>query len=184
MKRAIWILPAILLFSLAARAQETPSWEIGGAYSYMRADINGSNFSMNGGQGSATQNINNWFGGRFEVNAYHGTEGSSTVSAQTFTWGPVFSYRHFKSVTPFAHFQLGAIHASQGYLGISQSAIKFAMAGGAGADIRLNKYASIRLQGDYMLSRFLTLNQNNIEGTVGLVLRFGNVSHAPWFGSK
>ncbi len=140
----------------------------------MEADIHGANFHMNGANGSATENVNNWFGGRFEVAAYHGTEAGASVSAQTVTYGPVFSYRHFRTFTPYAHLQLGIIHASQGYLGISQSALKFAMVGGGGVDVRLSKMVAVRLQADYMLSRFLTLNQNNIQGTVGLVLRFGN----------
>jgi|HubBroStandDraft_2_1064218.scaffolds.fasta_scaffold619014_1 hypothetical protein len=177
MKRALWIIPAILLLSISARAQDMSAWEITGGYSYLRADINGSNFSLNGGGASATQNVNNWFGGRFELNAYHGVEAGTTVAAQTFTWGPVFSYRHFKTFNPYTHFQLGAVHASEGYLGISQSAFKFAMVGGAGVDVRVNRYASVRVQADYLLTRFLGLNQNNIQGSVGLVLHFGKKSN-------
>ncbi len=174
MKRVIWIIPAIFLLSLTARAQETPAWDISGGFSYLKADLGSSSFNLLGATGSATENLNSWFGGRVEVSAYHGAEAGSTVSAQTVTYGPVFSYRKFKMVTPFANLQLGAIHASQGYLGISQSAIKFAMLGGGGADVRINKMASIRVQADYLMTRFLGLGQNNIQGSVGLVFRFGN----------
>jgi hypothetical protein len=173
LKKVLWIVPAIFLLTITAQAQETPGWELSGGYSYLRADINGANFHLNGATGSATQNVNSWFGGRFEVGVYHGNEAGTTVSAQTVTYGPVFSYRHFRTINPYVHVQLGAIHGSQGYLGISQSAFKFAMVGGGGADVRINQYASVRLQGDYIMSRFLGLNQNNIQGTVGLVLRFG-----------
>jgi hypothetical protein len=175
MKRVIWIIPAILLLSFTARAQEqgTPAWEISGGYTYLKANLGGSSFNLNGATTSATENLNSWFGGRLEVSAYHGNEAGTTVSAQTFTYGPVFSYRRLRTVTPFAHVQLGAIHASEGYLGISQGAIKFAMVGGGGADVRINKRVSVRLQADYMMSRFLTLNQNNLQGTIGLVVRFG-----------
>jgi hypothetical protein len=175
MKRIFYIIPAILLLSISARAQEslTPAWEIFGGYSYLKADLGGSSFHLNGLTTSATQNVNDWFGGRLEVSAYHGNEAGATVSAQTFTYGPVFSYRRLRTVTPFAHVQLGAIHASEGYLGISQSAIKFAMVGGGGADIKISKILSVRLQADYLMSRFLTLNQNNLQGNVGLVWHFG-----------
>ena len=173
MKRVIWIIPAILLLSITARAQETPAWEISGGYTYLKADLGGSSFHLNGATTSATQNLNSWFGGRVEVSAYHGKESGATLSAQSVTYGPVFSYRRFKTINPFAHVQLGAIHASQGYLGISQSAIKFAMVGGGGVDVQINKMASVRLQADYLMSRFLGLNQNNLQGTVGLVFRFG-----------
>ena len=175
MKRIFWIVPAILLLSISARAQEqaTPAWEISGGYSYLKANLGSSSFHLNGGVASATENLNNWFGGRFELTAYQGTEAGQSVSAQTFTYGPVFSYRRLRNITPFAKIQLGAIHGSEGYLGISKNAIKLAMVGGGGVDVRINKMASIRLQGDYLMTRFLTLDQNNIQGSVGLVLRFG-----------
>jgi hypothetical protein len=174
MKRIFWIIPAILLLSITARAQETPAWEVSGGYSYLKANLGSSSFSLNGASTSATENLNSWFGGRLEFSGYFGTVAGTRVTAQTVTYGPVFSYRRLRTITPFAHVQLGVIHGSQGYLGISQSAIKFAMVGGAGADVQINKRVSIRLQGDYMMSRFLTLNQNNIQGSVALVYRFGN----------
>ena len=55
MKRVIWIIPAILLLSFTARAQETPSWEISGGYSYLDANLNGSHFHLNGGGGSVNR---------------------------------------------------------------------------------------------------------------------------------
>lgn len=173
MKQLFWIIPAILLFAFTAQAQETPAWEISGAYTYLKADLGGTSFHLNGATTSVTQNVNSWFGGKFEVSAFHGKESGATVSAQTFTYGPVFSFRRFQAITPNAHVQLGAIHASQGYLGISQSAIKFAMVAGGGVDVQFSRIASVRFQADYLMSRFLGLNQNNLEGTVGLVFRFG-----------
>jgi len=59
------------------------------------------------------------------------------------------------------------------YLGISQSAWKFAAAPGGGIDFALNRKAAIRLDGEYLLSRFLGLTQENVNASVGLVLRFG-----------
>lgn len=174
MKRVIWIIPAILLFSIAARAQNTPAWEISGGYSYLKANLGSSSFSLNGATATATQNLNDWFGGRLEVSGYYGHVSGTTVSAQTVMYGPVFSFRKFRAVSPFVHAQLGAIHGSTGYLGISQSAFKFAMVGGGGVDVQISKRASLRLQADYMLSRFLSLNQNNLQGSVGLVYRFGS----------
>jgi hypothetical protein len=175
MKRIFWILPAILLLSISARAQEraTPAWDISAGYSYLDANLGHSNFRINGATASADENLNSVIGGRVEVSVYHGTEAGTTVSAQTITYGPVFSYRKFSAFTPYAHVQLGAIHASQGYLGISQSAIKFAAAAGGGIDVHVTKMASVRLQADYLLTRFLTLNQNNLQGSVGLVFHFG-----------
>jgi hypothetical protein len=175
MKRIFWIVPAILLLSISARAQEsiTPAWEVSGGYSYLDANLGHSSFRLNGATATATENLNSVFGGRVEVSVFHGTEAGTTVSAQTVTYGPVFSYRRFDAFTPFAHVQLGAIHASQGYLGISQSAIKFAATAGGGIDVHVTKMFSVRLQADYMLTRFLSLNQNNLLANVELVYRFG-----------
>jgi hypothetical protein len=167
MKRIFWIVPAILLLSISARAQEsiTPAWEVSGGYSYLDANLGHSSFRLNGATATATENLNSVFGGRVEVSVFHGTEAGTTVSAQTVTYGHAF--------TPFAHVQLGAIHASQGYLGISQSAIKFAATAGGGIDVHVTKMFSVRLQADYMLTRFLSLNQNNLLANVELVYRFG-----------
>ena len=186
MKRFIWIFPAILLLSLTARAQETPAWEFSGGYSYLDANLNGTHFHMNGGGGTATENLNNWFGGRIEVNAYQGNEaitvsGQSTVysvAAQTYTYGPVFSYRRYSRITPYAHVQIGAIHGSTNYLGISQSAYKFAVAPGAGLDFALNHETVIRVDGEYLLTRFLSLTQENVNASVSIVFRFGNLQSA------
>jgi opacity protein-like surface antigen len=173
MKRVIWILPAVLILCAAARAQEIPRVEITGGFSYLDANLSGSKFHLLGGGGSATENMNSWFGGRFEVNAFSGTSSGTSITAQTVTYGPVFAYRKFDRITPYAHVQFGVIHASTGYLGISTSASKFAMQAGGGADINLNHRTAIRLQADYLLSRFLNLRQNNLLFSTGVVLRFG-----------
>ncbi len=174
MKRIFWIIPAILLFTITSHAQDTtPAWDVAGTFTYLKADLSHGNFNLLGATASSTENLNNWVGGRIEISAFHGTEAGATVSAQTVTYGPVFSYRHFNGFTPYVHVQAGAIHASQGYLGISESAIKFAMVAGGGVDVRVSHVASVRLQADYMMSRFLSLNQNNLEGSVGVVFRFG-----------
>lgn len=182
MKRVIWLIPVVLLTAFTARAQQTTSaWELSGGYSYMEADLNGSHFHLNGATVSATQNLNSWFGGRVEFNGYRGNEaqtlsGTTTlysVSAQTITYGPVFSYRRYSRITPFAHVQVGAVHGSANYLGISQSAYKFAMAPGGGLDFALNQRAVIRVEGEYLLTRFLGLTQDNANVSVGLVVRFG-----------
>lgn len=174
MKRAIWILPAILIFCMTSRAQETPAWEVSGAYSYLKADLGGSNFHLSGVTASATENVNNWFGGRFEVSGYQGTVQGTKVSQQTITYGPVFSFRHLGNVTPSVHVQGGVIHGSAGYLGISQSAVRFAMVGGGGVDVKITRNAAVRVQGDYLMSNFLGQRQNNLQGSVGMVFRIGN----------
>ncbi len=176
MKRVMWLIPAILGFVFCvtrAQAQEVPAWEVAGGYSYLRVNVKSPSYGLNGGFGSLTENVNGWFGGRIEVGAFSGTESHTNVSAQTITYGPVFSTRRYQKITPFAELQLGVIHGSEGYLGISRDAFRFAMAPAVGVDLRINDRAAVRLQGDYLLTRFLGLRQDNLEGSIGLVLRFG-----------
>jgi hypothetical protein len=173
MKRLIWLLPVVLLCCTCAQAQGTPSWELSGGYSNLWVHFNGASFRLNGGNATLTENVNSWFGGRFEFNGFRGPEAGLNVSAYTLTYGPVFAYRRWDRVTPFAHVQVGAIHGNQGYLGISQDAFKLALAGGGGVDLGINRKIAVRVQADYLLTRFLGLNQNNLQTSVGLVYRFG-----------
>lgn len=172
MKRILWIIPAIFALCITTHAQSS-EWDVAGTYSYLDANLNGTKFHLNGGGGTLTENMNSWFGGRFEFSGYSGTVANRNVSAQTITYGPVFSYSHYTRVVPFANLQIGAIHASQGYLGISEPAFKFDLTGGGGVDFDINERAAIRAEADYMMTRFLDLRQDNLRFSVGLVIHLG-----------
>ena len=159
--------------------------EISGGYSYLDSNLSGTGGThnhLNGGGGSATENLNSWFGGRIEFNGYFGNETvpisgvetARSVTAQTLTYGPVFSYRRISRITPFAHVQLGAVRGGIYYQDISATAYKFALAPGGGFDFNLNRNTTIRLDGEYLITRFLNQSQNNVVATVGLVFRFGH----------
>jgi len=173
MKRLIWFLPVVLFCCAGAQAQETPAWELTGGYSNLWVHYAGTNFRLNGGNGTLTQNVNSWFGGRAEFNAFRGSQSGVNVSAYTLTYGPVFTYRKWDRFVPYAQVQIGAIHGNQGYLGISQDAFKLDVGGGGGVDLVVNRQIAVRVQAEYMLTRFLGLNQNNLQTSVGLVYRFG-----------
>ncbi len=57
MKRVMLLLPAVLMFCVTAQAQDVPRVEIAGGYSFLDANVNGSSFHLNGGFGSATENL-------------------------------------------------------------------------------------------------------------------------------
>jgi hypothetical protein len=187
MKRVLWIFPALLLFSISARAQAqesasaVPAWEFSAGYAYLDANLNGTHFHMNGANATATENVNGWFAGRIEFNGYQGNEAIATsaattlysVNAETITYGPVFSYRKFSRITPFGGVQAGAVHGSKEFLGISESAYKFALAPEAGVDFYVNRRTALRLSGEYLLTRFLGLTQQHANISAGLVFRFG-----------
>jgi hypothetical protein len=48
------------------------------------------------------------------------------------------------------------------------------MTGGGGVDVNLNRRLAVRFQGDYLMTRFLDLRQDNLQFSSGLVVRFGH----------
>src|SRR5260370_10247260 len=101
MKLFAWLIPAVLIFisCSALQAQETPAWDLSGGYSYLKADLRGTSFHLNGGAASLTENLNDLFGGRVEFNFYQGSMNCVNSSAPTPTDGAVRSYRHFAKLT-------------------------------------------------------------------------------------
>jgi len=174
MRRVLSIIPVLMFACLVANAQETPEWEFNGGYSHLFANVGNSSFNLNGGGGSIQQNVNDWFGARLEINAWGGDTAGTHVTAQTYTFGPVFSLHKYQRITPFAHVNLGAIHASAGYLGISESATKFALVPGGGVDIGLNPTWAVRVQADYLSTYFLNSRQDNFQFSAGLVFHYGH----------
>jgi hypothetical protein len=178
MKRFVWLVPAMFLFCLTAKAQDTPAWEVAGGYSYLYANLGNTNstgsFGLQGGGGSITENYNSWFGGRAEVNGYRGTESGTNVSAVTANYGPVFSYRKMDTITPWASVQLGIIQGSAGYVGTSASSFHFGLVTGGGVDVKVSPRVAVRLNADYMMSQFLGLRQDNLTFGGGIVFRFGH----------
>ena len=173
MRRLIWLIPAVLLSCFPVLAQQTPQWELSGGYSHFIANTGNNSFSLDGGGGALQENMNDWFGARIEINAFGGDTGGVHVTAQTYSFGPVFAYRRFERITPFAHVQLGAIRASSGYLGISEASTRFMVAPGGGVDIGINPRFAVRLQGDYVTTDFLNERQSNIQFSAHLVFRIG-----------
>jgi hypothetical protein len=174
MKRATWLILAFFLTCLPAMAQQTPQWEVSGGYSHLIANVGSNSFGLDGGGGALQENMNNWFGARLEINAFGGNTGGVHVTAQTYSFGPVFAYRKFERITPFAHVQLGAFRASTGYQGISQDSTRFMVAPGGGVDIGINPRFAVRLQGDYITTDFLNERQSNIQFSAHLVFRIGH----------
>jgi Outer membrane protein beta-barrel domain len=163
MKQFLWFILAGLFLSSSAQAQETPAWEISGGYSYLVGHLIHPRFHLNGVNASLDGNLNDWFGLRFDFNAYSGpasgiNNSTANPSAQTFALGPVFSLRRYRSFTPFVHLAIGGAHGNQigshGYIMPGQSSTVFATSAGGGVDFRINKWAGIRLQGNYMTTTF------------------------------
>jgi opacity protein-like surface antigen len=174
MRKAYWFMVALLVLPLTAAAQNTPVVEVFGGYSHMVGDLNNSTFNLNGVGGSVEENLNKWFGGKLDISSQFGTEAGFKVNTQTIAYGPVFSYRKNPKVRPFAEGLLGAVRGSAEYLGVSQSEYRFGAMLGGGVDVRLTDRVSLRLiQADYLMTRFSSTTQDNIQISAGLVFRFG-----------
>lgn len=164
----------LLFLSLPAMARDIPRVELFGGYSYERADISSMDLAMRGWNASITENVNNWFGGVVEFSGHYAHPAGTKVNVHSFMFGPVFSFRKMGGFTPFAHGLIGAVHGSKGYLGLSEGDFDFGAAAGGGLDIDVHRIVSIRLiQADYVVTPFLSLRQNNVRVSAGIILRFG-----------
>ena len=162
------------LFSVAAFAQEmggTPKAEIFGGYQYTRFD---GGLNANGWNTSVAGNLNNWFGIAGDFSGAYKTQNGVSFNNYTYTFGPVVSYRHNETITPFAHFLAGGYRASASFSGASGSSNGFAMMFGGGVDVKATRHVGVRaIQFDWLsLHSNGTSDNNNMRISTGLLLRY------------
>jgi hypothetical protein len=162
------------LFSVAAFAQEmggTPKAEIFGGYQYTRFD---GGLNANGWNTSVAGNLNNWFGIAGDFSGAYKTQNGVSFNNYTYTFGPVVSYRHNETFTPFAHFLAGGSRASASLNGVSGSTSGFAMMFGGGLDVKATRHVGVRaIQFDWLsLHSNGTSDNNNMRISTGLLLRY------------
>jgi opacity protein-like surface antigen len=179
MKSFFYAVCLILLVSSAASAQqesEFPRVEIFGGYSHLIGNQQGFNVSAAG-------NINNWFGvvGDFSRLSSKITEQDITekITANMYLFGPQFSYRGNKRVTPFARALIGAAtvksKVSLDNQSLEFSETNFSYGVGGGLDIRVSKNVAIRaVQADYIHTNAFGEGQHNGRLSFGVVFRFGS----------
>jgi len=176
MKKVPYAVCLSLLLCLPILAQnEAPRTEIFGGYSHSIGNAQGWNASV-------AVNPNGWFGvvsdfsGLTQKDSEQGVEGR--VRANTYLFGPQFSYRGNKRITWFVRFLFGATsvnaNATDPDQNVSISDTRFSHGAGGGLDIRINKVLSIRaIQADYIHTSFFDEGQVNGRLSFGIVLRFG-----------
>lgn len=184
MRKLVWIVGMVLASGLAAAAQETPKADVFLGYSYGRIrpqSAGTSNFNINGGTGSIAWNLNDSFGivadlAGYRVGKINGLDPDST--AFTYLFGPRFSFRRSKKVTPFAQFLIGGARVSENLVPFSASQNSLAMTVGGGVDANLSRHLALRIgQVEYFLTRFPEIGidrqtQNNLRFSTGIVFRF------------
>ena len=165
----------VSLVSLAAFAQEggnTPKAEIFGGYQYTRFD---GGVNANGWNTSLTGNLNNWFGIAADFSGAYKTQNGVSFNNYTYTFGPVISYRHNETFTPFAHFLAGGNHASASISGVgSGSDNGFAMMFGGGLDVKASQHLALRaVQFDWLsLHSNGASDNNNMRISTGILFRY------------
>lgn len=176
MRKTLFTSSLILLLSLTAAAQgDTPKAELFVGYSY-------AGDSTHGFDGSVAVNVNEWvgvvadFGSQFTD--IDGTDSREEIRTQTYMFGPQFSVRRNRRVTPFARALFGAARVRTEATELGQTFAfadtSFALAVGGGLDVRVNDRVAVRvIQAEYVRTGFFGETQNKGRISAGVVIRFG-----------
>lgn len=176
--RRLFLAAALVAFAAVgvAAQEETPKAEVFGGYAY-----GGS--SSHGWDGSVAFNANRWFGIVADFGGQYTSidtpDSSERIRTHTFLFGPRFSLRRNKHVTPFAHILYGAVHADsrarESGLDLHFSSTTTIGAVGGGLDVKLSRRVALRaFQIDYLRSNLFSGTQNKGRIAFGLVLRLGD----------
>jgi hypothetical protein len=173
-----WLLVGILILAGSTYAQETPQAEVSASYSYLRIGGSGGT-NQNGGSFSFAYNLDSWIGLVGDVGIYHSTVSVGGVSGigintTTFVFGPRLSARTDSKFTPFAQILLGGAHLSAGFNGGTASTNGFAVAGGAGLDVKVAPRVALRPQLEYVGLRNNGGQSNAIRISFGVVFQLGS----------
>jgi len=187
MRKALFGLLLLLAVPFAAMAQpEYPPAEVFGGYSYFRANPEG--FNLHGWNASVTGNITHWFGIEGDVSGHYGSPSDRfgtipgiDIDQYNFLAGPRLAYRT-GSITPFAHFLIGAARAGTHDEFFDDTTTDWALATviGGGLDINVSRSLAIRVaQADWLMTRFDTGywgddRQHNFRFSAGIIFKLGS----------
>ena len=181
--------------TLGARQADAQLVEVFGGYSYVHASVPVTSGilcpaglacppqtfdfhpNLNGWELAGTIKPGTWFGITGDFSGHYGSVGSASTHLQTYLFGPKLSFPG--PVSPFVHVLVGGAHESvdSGTTGarviLPTSDNAFALAVGAGIDIKLVPFVSFRpIQFDYLMTRFNSSTQSQPRVSIGLVLHF------------
>jgi len=177
LKKLIFAAFAISFSAAFSQAQNFPTADVAVGYSPLYI-LKGYTIWMNGGSGSLAFNLRDWLGVTGDFGAYVGHI-PQTLTGETYTFGPRFSYRKADSLVPFGQALFGGSHFSQSSGGITGGGTQFTFALGGGTDIALgsSRKFAMRLEGDYFGIRSSGSTTPSMRLSIGMVYRIGNVSH-------
>jgi opacity protein-like surface antigen len=187
MFRTAGIALVILLFAGVASAQ-VPSGNIFFGYSYENSSSTALNLEANranlqGWEASLEGKWLPWVGILADFSGHYGSENATALTPNgpvaanvtghelELMFGPRVSVAVGK-FTPFAEIMGGVGHMNTGGTFPGPSDTSFASAVGGGIDYRVFRPIAVRLEGDYVTTRFFGNTQNNLRLSTGVVFRF------------
>lgn len=174
LKKLAFAVLAISFGVTSSHAQGTPAADVSLGYSPLYI-LKGYTIWMNGANSSVSFNANDWFGVAGDFGIYHAYP-SESLTGETYTVGPRFSYRKLDRLVPFAQALFGGSHFSASSGGITGGGGEFAFALGGGADIGLgsSRKLAVRLEGDYFGIRSSGATTDSVRLVTGIVYRIGS----------
>ncbi len=175
MKKNLFIFALVFLIAAPLVAQEYPKAQVFAGYSYLSTDTSGlaGRHGLNGWNGQASWNVNDWFGVTADFGGYYGSISRATTHDYSYLFGPTLTYRT-RNFAPYFHALFGGNHIGLSNGGRSGSDSAFAMAIGGGFDVPIKPSIGIRLaQVDWLRTNHGNTDQNNVRVSTGVFFQFG-----------
>jgi hypothetical protein len=204
MRRVLFLVGAVLCFSLSATAQgpagagagagtlsrtrsgprpryayDLTKWQVAIGYQYNRINLLGTPFNTNGLNTSIVRFFGRWIGLEGQAGFGFGNTGATTLppnltAKSLFAGGGArLAFRGRSRIEPWVHGVVGMEHfrfnQTAGVLGSNTSLGGLA---GGGIDLRLGPRTAIKVEGDWLGTRFFSLNQRHFQVVSGLAFNF------------
>src|SRR5579863_3324220 len=149
-------------------------WDLAAGYEYVHFSSAPFSANLSGLHTSLAYSLNDWFAVEGSIVAAFGGDvfgpGETAKYALLTGGGRIYWNRDPKHWSPWAHALVGVVHVNPQIADSSKNG--FALQAGGGVDYFFNPRLSFRGEGDYVLTRLYSGNQNNFQIGVGFVLHF------------
>jgi len=190
MRKIAYAVFGVLLWASLAAAQIPTSGNIFVGYSYENTNWSGLDSglgrpNLSGWEASLEGKVFPHVGIVTDFSGHYGSQnltvpvpagpGPVTINVTGHEWELLFGPRlsiPVGKLTPFAEAMFGVAHVHNGGDFPSTANTSFATGFGGGIDYRLIKFFAVRLEVDYLKTRFYSTTQNNLRLSPGLVFRF------------